>query len=160
MNNLEDLRHGHPSLFLRQSIQSLDHCLDFLLSKKLLNKLFCVSLSRLSNCINNDGLTKFSFLGLFGCQSGRGEQLHEYLDNHFIHSDCRRDLGICLKAIHEAVNRLEQVGQCIIVVNDVLDRLMGLEGHGDARLETKGRHLQRVGLRGLTVLPSQAIGRG
>jgi hypothetical protein len=73
INNLEDLRRGYPSLFLRQSIQSLDHRLDFLLSKKLLYKFFCISSSRLTNCITNDGLTKFSFLRLFGCQSERGE---------------------------------------------------------------------------------------
>ena len=127
MNNLKDLRCGYPSLFLRQSIQPLDHCLDFLLSKKLLNKLFCVSLSRPSDCNTNDALTKFSFLSLFGCQSERGEQLHEYLDNYFIHSYCRRYLGIGLEAVQEIFNRLEQVGQCIVVVNDALDRLIGLE---------------------------------
>lgn len=46
VNNLECLRRGDPSLILGESIQSLDYRFDVLLSKKLLNKFFCVSLSQ------------------------------------------------------------------------------------------------------------------
>ena len=46
VNNLERLRRGDPSLILGESIQSLDYRFDVLLSKKLLNKFFCVSLSQ------------------------------------------------------------------------------------------------------------------
>ena len=44
VNNLKCLRRGDPSLILGESIQSLDYRFDVLLSKKLLNKFFCVSL--------------------------------------------------------------------------------------------------------------------
>ena len=46
VNDLEGLCCGYPSLILGESIQSLEHRLYVLLSKELLNKLFCVALSQ------------------------------------------------------------------------------------------------------------------
>ena len=43
MNNLEGLCRGYPSLILGESIQPLEYHFDVLLSKNLLNKLFCSS---------------------------------------------------------------------------------------------------------------------
>ena len=68
------------------------------------------------NPLSDDRLTKFSLLCLFGRQRECGEQLHEYLDNHLIHGFCGRDLGIDLEAIEEMSNRLEQIGQCTVVI--------------------------------------------
>ncbi len=76
------------------------------------------------NYLTDDGLTEVSRLHLFGRQRERGEQLHEYLDDHFVHTVRRRDLGIDLKAIEKVSNRLEQIDQRIIVINDALDRLI------------------------------------
>ena len=45
IDNLERLRCGYPSLILCESVQSLEYRFDVLLSKKLLNKFFCVALS-------------------------------------------------------------------------------------------------------------------
>jgi hypothetical protein len=42
--NLERLRCGYPSLILCESIQPLEYRFDVILSKKLLNKFFCVAL--------------------------------------------------------------------------------------------------------------------
>ncbi len=72
--------------------------------------------SQVINSLTDDGLTKFSLLYLFGRQRECGEQLHEDLDNHFIHGFCGRDLGIDLEAIEEVPNRLEQIGQCTVVI--------------------------------------------
>jgi len=78
------------------------------------------------NPLSGDGLTKFSLLRLFGRQRECGEQLHEYLDNHLIHRFRGRDLGIDIEAIEEVPNRLEQIGQGIVVVYDALYRLIHL----------------------------------
>ncbi len=43
--DFEGLRGSYPSLILSEPIQSLEYCLDLLLSEKLLNKFFCVVLS-------------------------------------------------------------------------------------------------------------------
>jgi hypothetical protein len=75
-------------------------------------------------CLTDEGLTKSSPFYLFGCQCERGEQLHEYFNNHLIHSVRRRDLGIDCEATEEVSNRLDQFGQSIVVGNDVLDRLI------------------------------------
>ncbi len=104
MDDLEDLRYCLVSLILRQSVQPLDHRLHFLLIKKLPNKFFCVSFSRVINCLTDDRLTKSSPLYLFGRQCERGEELHEYLDNHLIQTICGRDLGIDLEAFQEVSN--------------------------------------------------------
>src|SRR6266852_7076732 len=49
-------------------------------------------ISQVINSLTDDGLTEFSLRCLFGRQRERGEQLHEYLDNHFVHGFCGRDL--------------------------------------------------------------------
>jgi hypothetical protein len=67
-------------------------------------------MSQVINSFTDDGLTEFSLLCLFGRQRECGEQLHEYLENHLIHSFCGRDFGIDLEPIEEAPNRLEQIG--------------------------------------------------
>ncbi len=82
--------------------------------------------SQVINSLTDDGLTKFSLPYLFGRQRECGEQLHENLDNHFIHGFCGRDLGIDLEAIEEMSNRLEQIGQGTVVIYDALDRLIRL----------------------------------
>jgi hypothetical protein len=68
------------------------------------------------NSLTEDGLTKFSLPCLFGRRRECGEQLHEYLDNHFIHGFCGRDLGIDLEAIEEVPNRFEQISQGTVVI--------------------------------------------
>ena len=55
-----------------------------------------------NNCLTNDKLTKISFIYLFGRQGERGEQFHEYLDDHFIHSSRRREISIDLERIHKS----------------------------------------------------------
>ena len=76
--------------------------------------------------LTDDGLTKLSLLHPFGRKRKCGEELHENLDNHLIHGFCGSDLGINLEAIEEASNRLEQIGQGIVVIDDALDRLIRL----------------------------------
>ena len=71
-------------------------------------------------------LTWFSLLNLFGGRCEGVEQLHEYPDNNFSHGDCRRDLGVYVKAIHKLFYRIEQINQCVVAVNGALDRLIGL----------------------------------
>src|ERR1700733_6663574 len=73
-------------------------------------------ISQVMNSLTDDELTNFSLLYLLGRQRECGEQLHEYLDNHLIHGFCGMDLGIDLEAIEEVPNRLEQIGQCTVVV--------------------------------------------
>ena len=43
MNDSQGLRHGHPGLFLRESVQSLKYRLDFAISQQLLCELLCVA---------------------------------------------------------------------------------------------------------------------
>jgi hypothetical protein len=43
VDDLEGLRRGYPSLVLGESVYPLQYRLDVLLSKELLEKLFCVS---------------------------------------------------------------------------------------------------------------------
>ena len=83
-------------------------------------------ISQEKKLLTDDGLTKFSLLCLFGRQRECGKQLHEYLDNHLIHGFCGRDLGIDVEAIEEMSNRLEQIGQCTVVIYDTLDCLLRL----------------------------------
>ena len=68
------------------------------------------------NSLTDDALTKFSLFRLFGRQCECAEQLHEYLDDHFIHGFCGSDLGIDLEAIEEVSNRLEKIGQGTVVI--------------------------------------------
>ena len=76
------------------------------------------------NPLTDDGLTKLSPLYLFGRKRECGEQLHENLHNHLIHGFCGSDLGIDLEAIKEVPNRLEQISQGIVVIDNALDRLI------------------------------------
>jgi hypothetical protein len=76
--------------------------------------------------LTNDRLTESSPFYLFGRQREYGEQLHKYLDNHAVHSVRRRDLGIDLEAIEKVSNRLEQISQSIVVIQDAPDRLIRL----------------------------------
>lgn len=46
VDNLNDLRCGYPGFILRESIQPLDNRVDVLPSRKLLYKIFCVTLNR------------------------------------------------------------------------------------------------------------------
>jgi hypothetical protein len=46
VDNLEGLRRCYPSLIQGKSIQPLDDRFDILLSKKLLDKFFCVAVSQ------------------------------------------------------------------------------------------------------------------
>ena len=62
------------------------------------------------NSFTKDGLTEFSTLYLFGRRPEYGEQLHQDLDNYFIHGFCWGNLGIDLEATEEVSNRLEQIG--------------------------------------------------
>jgi hypothetical protein len=77
---------------------------------------FSSFISPVINSLTDGGLTKFSLLDLFGRQRECGEQLHKNLYNHLIHGFCGRDLGIDLEAIEEVPNRLEQIGQCTVVI--------------------------------------------
>ena len=105
MDHLEDLGYRLPSLILRQSVQSLNHRLHFLLTNKLPNKFFFHSfISQVLNSLTDDGLTKLSLFRLFGRRRECGEQLDEDLDDHLIHGFCGRDLGIDLKATEEVAN--------------------------------------------------------
>ena len=47
VNNIKGLRCSYPSLILGESVEPLEYRFDILLSKKLLNKLFCVTSSRI-----------------------------------------------------------------------------------------------------------------
>jgi hypothetical protein len=123
VNNLEGLRCSHPSLILGESIQSLNYRFDVLLPKKFLKKFFCVATGQVTQYLAENGLTWFSLLDLFCHQRERGEQLHEYLDNHLSHSDRKADVGIDVEAIEKVFNRLEQISHCIVAFNDALDRL-------------------------------------
>jgi hypothetical protein len=87
---------------------------------------FSSFVSQVINSLADDLLTKFPPLCLFGGRRECGEQLHEYLDNHFIHGFCGRDLGVDLEAIEEMSNRLEQISQSTVVIYDALDRLIRL----------------------------------
>jgi hypothetical protein len=89
---------------------------------------FLTSLSALRLVIQyyltDDGLTRFSLLDLFGNQREGREKFHEYLDNNLSHSDCRRDPGIDVEAVQKMFDRLEQIDQGIVTVNDTLDCLI------------------------------------
>ena len=87
---------------------------------------FSSFISRVTNFLTDERLTKFSLLYLFFNQRECGEQLHENLDNHLIHGYCGRDLGIDLETIEEVSNGLEQIGQGTVVIYDTLDRLIRL----------------------------------
>ena len=41
MNDSQGLRHGHPGLFLRESVQSLKYRLNLAISQQLLCELLC-----------------------------------------------------------------------------------------------------------------------
>ena len=45
IDDFEGLGGSYPSFILGEPIQSLEYCLDLLLSEKLVNKLSCVELS-------------------------------------------------------------------------------------------------------------------
>jgi hypothetical protein len=45
INDFERLRGSYSSFILGEPIQSLEYCLDLLLSEKLLNKFYCLVLS-------------------------------------------------------------------------------------------------------------------
>jgi hypothetical protein len=70
VDDLESLSCGGPSLILRQSVQSLQNCLDVLLSKKFLHKCDCVALSKVSYQRER---TRSSLLELFGHRPEYGE---------------------------------------------------------------------------------------
>ena len=78
------------------------------------------------NSLTDDGLTKFTLPYLFGRHRKYGEQLYENLDNHLIHGFRGRDLGIDLEAIEEVSNRLKQIGQGTVVIQDARDCLVRL----------------------------------
>ena len=126
MDNLEHLCSGLPSLVLRQSVQSLDHCLHFLLANKLSNGFFFIHKPG-NNSLTDGGLTKFSLLYLFVNHRECGEQLYENLDDHLIHGFCGSDLGIDIEAIEEVPNRLKQIGQGTVIICGALDRLRRLD---------------------------------
>ncbi len=48
VDNLEILSSSRPSLVMRESVQPLQDCLDFLLSENLLYKFDCVPLSKVT----------------------------------------------------------------------------------------------------------------
>ena len=89
----------------------MEYRLDVLLSKKLLNNFICVGLSQIAQYLTEGGLTCFSLLNLLSHQRKGAKQLHEYLDNHLIHSNCRSNLGIDIEAPQKAIERLEQINQ-------------------------------------------------
>ena len=76
--------------------------------------------------LTNDRLTEFSPSYLFRRQRECGEQLHKYLGNHAVHCVRTRDLGIDLEAIEKVSNRLKQIFQSIVVIQDAPDRLICL----------------------------------
>lgn len=47
INDLESLGCGGPSLVERESIKSLQHCLDIMLSQEFLHKFYCVLFGKL-----------------------------------------------------------------------------------------------------------------
>ena len=117
MDDLEDLRYCLSSLILSQPAQPLDHRLHFLLASELPNDFFFIhTVSPVINSLTNDKLTEFSLLRLFGRQRQCGEQLHEYLDNYFIHGFSGRDLGIDFEATEEVSDRMEQTGKGTVVI--------------------------------------------
>ena len=76
--------------------------------------------------VTENELTWLSLFNLF-CRQRKGrEQLYEYLDHHLIHSNRRRDLGIDIESLQKVFDRLKQINQCIVAVNDALDPLIGL----------------------------------
>ncbi len=87
---------------------------------------FSSFMSHVINSLIKDGLTKSSLFCLSGRQRECGEQLHKNLDNHPINGFCRKDLGVDLKAIKEASNRLEEIGHGTVVIYVALDRLIRL----------------------------------
>jgi hypothetical protein len=153
VDDLKSLRCSYPSLVLSETIQPLEHRLDVLLSKKLLNKFLCVALSQVIHYLTEDGLTRFSLFNLCGSQREGREKLHEYLDNHLSHSNCRRDLGINIEATQKVFDRLKQIDQGIVAVEYALDRLIRWTSQR-CSLKNERRHIQRVGWRGLCVLLS------
>jgi hypothetical protein len=46
VDDLEGLHCGHPSLVLGESVQPLEHRIDYVLPEKLLNRFLCISLSQ------------------------------------------------------------------------------------------------------------------
>ncbi len=107
---------------------------------------FYVSLSLVMNCHTNDGnslrlrLRFPRLICLVTYYASVESSSTGIFDNHFIHSDRRRHLGIDLLATQEVVNRNGGLDQCIVVI-DNLDRLIRLDAtRMRTQRQTKGTY--------------------
>jgi hypothetical protein len=99
MYNLKGLCSGQFGLVLGESVKPLENRLGILLSEQFLDKFLCPIVSGNIQYDREYRLTWFSLPNLLGRNGERREQLYQYLDKDFSHSDSGSDLGIDVEAI-------------------------------------------------------------
>ena len=70
-----------------------------------------------------------TLFNLFAHKCEDAEQLHQCLDKHLGHGDCRRDLGIDIEVIEKMFDRHEQINESIVTGTNDLGHLT----HTDVR---------------------------
>jgi hypothetical protein len=88
---------------------------------------------------SKDRLTQSSLLDLLCSQSKGREQFDDDLPNNLCHDPRRRDFCINTKALDKIPEGLEQVEECIVTPNHVLDslRYLDIRYHKNTRLGNK-----------------------
>jgi hypothetical protein len=108
VDHTQGLGPSDPSLFLRQSIQSLQNRLYLALPQQLLSKLLWGTLSD-RKCIRVNALTEPTLLDLLCRQGKHRKYFNHYFDNDIRHYRSRWDRRIDLQALQEIPQALEEI---------------------------------------------------
>jgi hypothetical protein len=100
VDDLESPRCGSPSHILRESVQPLQDCLEFLLHEEFLYKFYCVAM-RVWYYVSEYALTRFSSLKLFCCRTQYGEYFRDDFDQYIDHWGRKRDPRIYVETVDE-----------------------------------------------------------
>jgi hypothetical protein len=138
VNDSQGLRHGHPGLFLRESVQSLEYRLDLAISQQLLCELLCVALrvrgSRL-RFYSKTLLTESSSADLFLRDGKYRNQLdHDFRDN-IRHQRVQGDPGINMETFEEVSEAFEEFEEGVIARAHSVSGLRSFEYQIDSASE-------------------------
>jgi hypothetical protein len=129
MNDGQCLCHGHPGLFLRESVQSLEYRLDLAISQQLLCELLCNT-----SQVNGSGynysetvLTESSSTYLSFRHGKNCNQLnHDFRDN-IRHQRIQCDPGINLETLEKVSEKLKEFEKGVVTRAHSISRLRSFE---------------------------------